>query len=345
LEKAADAHAAIEAREVGKRCYWCDRTASATSTCCFPHPGMRGDDRAVGHDDVIKILLQATIPHADDDWNIDRFSLLREHLESLTDEDGNRIAEVTPRDREPDADGNDPVLSNLADLDFDEVWLLAADNGNGLSAQDCAGVSAFSRRGGAVLATRDHQDLGSSLCEVSRLGAAHYFHTRQQNPDSSRRSVDDTETSEISWPNYHSGRNGDYERIRATEPVHELFRRDDSPSGEIELFPSHPHEGEVGVPDADESARVVATGRSTVTGRPFNLVVAFEAGQDDEGNQLGRAIAESSFHHFADYNWDIEAGCPSFLTEPPGDGMRQNPQALSDIHAYVRNAALWLAAA
>nr|WP_322666806.1 hypothetical protein [Dendronalium sp. ChiSLP03b]MDZ8209296.1 hypothetical protein [Dendronalium sp. ChiSLP03b] len=63
----------------------------------------------------------------------------------------------------------------------------------------------------------------------------------------------------------------------------------------------------------------------------------------EQGNILGRAIAESSFHHFADYNWDVDMGAPSFVTEPPGDGMKQNPQALEHIKAYVRNLALWLA--
>ena len=53
---------------------------------------------------------------------------------------------------------------------------------------------------------------------------------------------------------------------------------------------------------------------------------------------LGRGIAESSFHHFVDYNWDTEMGCPSFLEEPPGDGYKRNPQALEDIKTYVRNA-------
>ena len=42
----------------------------------------------------IKILLQTTIPAIEDDWNIDRFSLLREHLVSLTDEKGDRLFEV-----------------------------------------------------------------------------------------------------------------------------------------------------------------------------------------------------------------------------------------------------------
>lgn len=289
---------------------------------------------------MIRILLQTTIPTVEDDWTIDRFSLLEEQLASLADEHGQRVADVTARNRQPDADGNDPVLSNLADLDFDEVWLLAADNGNGLSVQDCAGVSALSRRGGGVLTTRDHEDLGSTLFTIERVGPAHYFHTQNLDPDPSRHIVDDTETIAISWPNYHSGRNGDYQRVTAVASSHDLLRRDGS---HVELFPAHPHEGDVGVPGGDAGARVVATGRSTVTGRPFNLVVAFEHAENSAGNRLGRAIAESSFHHFADYNWNVEMGCPSFVVEPPGDGMRENPQALADIHAYVRNAAIWLA--
>ena len=96
-------------------------------------------------------------------------------------------------------------------------------------------------------------------------------------------------------------------------------------------------------PKSEEHARVIATGQSKVTGRPFNLVVAFESSTDDHGNQLGRGIAESSFHHFVDYNWDTEMGCPSFLVEPPGDGYKRNPQALQDIKTYVGNAARWLA--
>ena len=78
-------------------------------------------------------------------------------------------------------------------------------------------------------------------------------------------------------------------------------------------------------------------------GRMFNLVVAFESAPDKHGNQLGRGIAESSFHHFADYNWDTDLGCPSFLVEPPGDGYKRNPHALNDIKTYASNAASWLA--
>jgi hypothetical protein len=47
---------------------------------------------------------------------------------------------------------------------------------------------------------------------------------------------------------------------------------------------------------------------SKVTHRPFNLIIAFEQRRDNHGNLLGQAIAESSFHHFVDYNWDTSKG-------------------------------------
>ena len=84
-------------------------------------------------------------------------------------------------------------------------------------------------------------------------------------------------------------------------------------------------------------ARVIAAGVSTVSGRPFNLVVAFEG-----TNGAGRALAHSSFHHFCDYNWDPRAGCPGFVSERPGDGILRDPQGRRDIEAYVRNVAGWL---
>src|SRR5215210_5103402 len=61
----------------------------------------------------IRILLQTTIPATDDDWNIDRFRLLREHLSALTDEKGQPLCEVTARNRETNAAGDDRVLSRL----------------------------------------------------------------------------------------------------------------------------------------------------------------------------------------------------------------------------------------
>lgn len=291
----------------------------------------------------IRILLQTTIPTTKDDWSIDRFSLLRDYLASLKDEAGNPLFEVTARDREEDVEGNDSVLSTLGDSDFDELWLFALDTGGGLSSKDCAGILAFHQRGKGIFTTRDHQDMGVCMCGLGGLGAPHFFQSKQQHPDETERCIDDTYTKTISWPNYHSGRNGDYQTITPIEPIHELLHHPNSPSGHIEFFPAHPHEGGVGVPANGKNARVIAMGKSLVSGRPFNLVVAVESTKDEQGNQLGRAVAQSTFHHFVDYNWDIEKGCPSFVEEPEGNGMKENPRALEDIHTYVLNLAMWLA--
>jgi hypothetical protein len=234
------------------------------------------------------------------------------------------------------------VLASLDRSQFDELWLFALDTGGGLTAADCAGITRFRQRGGGILSTRDHQDMGSSLCSLGRIGAAHYFHTRNPEPDSERHAADDVDTASISWRNYHSGRNGDFQRIVTVAPTHELLLAPTS-SGVIELFSAHPHEGAVGVQAGEQSARIVARGKSLITGRPFNLVVAFERSCDLDGNLLGRGVAHSSFHHFADYNWDTSCGAPSFVTEPEGHGMKTEPRALPDIRQYVRNLAFWLA--
>lgn len=286
-----------------------------------------------------RILLQTTIPTTDDDWHIGRFSLLHRHLSSLTDEAGELRYEVVARDREVHLNGDDAVLSSLDTSDFDQLWLFAVDVGDGLTANDCGGITRFRQRGGGVLSTRDHNDLGSSLCTLGGIGEAHYFHSKNPDPDESRRCRDDQVTTNIDFPNYHSGANGDYQTIKTVGEVHDLMRREDGSA--IEHFPSHPHEGGVGAPDAS-SARVVATGTSKASGRDFNLVVAFEHADDQHDNHLGRAIAESSFHHLVDYNWDTNMGCPTFLEEPPGDGYKRDPKKLGDIKRYVENAAHWL---
>lgn len=290
----------------------------------------------------IRILLQTTIPAVEDDWNIDRFGLLREHLASLKDDAGHQLCEVTARNRETNAQGDDLMLSRLEATDFDELWLFAVDAGDGLSQVDCEGITRFRQRGGGILATRDHQDLGSSLCTLGGVGRAHFFHTKHQDPDESRRAPDDQDTKSILWPNYHSGSNGDYQRVTPTGPVHELLHKPGAASGVIEYFPAHPHEGGVGVPEGEAHARVIATGISKVMHRPFNLMVAFEKTADEHGNTLGRAVAESSFHHFVDYNWDVSKGSPSFVMEPPGDQLEREPEKLEDVKTYVRNLALWL---
>ncbi len=283
----------------------------------------------------IKVLLQTTIPTAADDWNIARFSLLGQFLREQR-RNGAPLFEVTMRDRE-NLDAPDSVLSTLDRSDFDEMWLFAVDVGDGLTSVDCAAISRFRRQGRGLLVTRDHMDLGSSICDLAGVGEAHHFHSRNLDPDATRRAPDDSMTTSISWPNFHSGANGDHQEIHAMAPLHPVLKHPDAAGGAIRLLPAHPHEGDVSAP-AHQSARVIAEGMSQVTGRPFNIAVAFEPTAE-----AGPAIAESSFHHFVDYNWDVSRGCPSFVTEAPGRKMAQEPDALRDTQRYVLNIALWLA--
>jgi len=285
----------------------------------------------------IRILLQTTIPPVADDWHIGRFSALRDHLESQTDEDGDPAFEVTARDRAA-IGAPDPVLSNLGASGFDEVWLFAVDTGEGLTNEDCEGITRFRRSGGGLLVTRDHMDLGCSVCSLGGVGEAHHFHSHNIDPDPARHTVDDTETSAILWPNFHSGANGDFQEIRIEGAVHPTLVDPSGPDGVIRYLPAHPHEGAVGAPASHPAARVIATGTSRISGARFNLAVAFEPGVDG-----GPAIAQSTFHHFADLNWDPALGCPSFVSEPPGDAIVRSTAAQASTRRYATNVAYWLA--
>ena len=285
----------------------------------------------------IKVLLQTTIETTANDWHIGRFSMLRDFLASQRDADGAPLFEVTARDRGP-VGAPDPVLSTLADSDFNQVWLFAVDTGNGLHAGDCAGLSAFHRKGGGLMVTRDHMDLGCSLCSIAGIGTLHLFHTRDGVAGDPRCAPDDRGTPQILWPNFHSGANGDAQRIAIEGDIHPVLRDPDADDGTIQYLPAHPHEGAVAAPADNPLARVIATGLSKATGKRFNIAVAVEPSPAG-----GPVIAESTFHHFADYNWDPSTGCPDFVTEAPGGNLATVPGAMRSVHRYVTNIALWLA--
>jgi hypothetical protein len=275
------------------------------------------------------ILLQTTIPEHPDDWDIARFSLLAGELRAAGHE-------VTARNR-ANRGGDDPVLSRVDTLGYDQLWLMAVDVGDGLTDADTNAILRFRENGGGVLTARDHENLGSCLCGLGSVGLVNQFHDKNVDPGAVR---DDQDTLTISWPNYHSGANGDYQPVLAAEPVHLLLRTTRSASGRIEWFPAHPHEG--GVSAEGPLATALAQGRSTVTGRRFNLAVVLDGELTPDGRPMGRAVAESTFHHFADYNWDLDRGAPSFVTERPGTEIKADPSRLAVFKDYVRNIATWL---
>src|SRR6202012_1602274 len=100
---------------------------------------------------ALRVLMQSSIPFSEDDWHIGRFSLLAKEL--------GRWAEVTVRDRQPDASGNAPVLVGLDRAQFDKLWIFGVDGGVGLSPAECAAINRFQAAGGGLLTLRDHYDM------------------------------------------------------------------------------------------------------------------------------------------------------------------------------------------
>jgi hypothetical protein len=285
---------------------------------------------------MAKILLQTTIPTIEWDWHVDRFHLLVDVLRA----DGH---DVVARDREPQSDGSDTVLSSLAESDFDELWLIAVDRGNGLAPSDVRGILRFRERGGGMLAARDHQNLGASLLNLGTIGKVNHFYSYNRERDRRRLVRDDRNNPSITFPNYHSGDNGSYQRVVPLEPVHEILRSNKSPSGTIEYFPAHPHEGAISVPYGVDFARVIAMATSTATGRCFNVVIAIDGEPGSNGDAYGRAVAVSSFHTFADMNWDSQIEAPPCVTEARSTGLLEDPARLEIFKDYIRNIARWLA--
>ena len=283
-----------------------------------------------------RVLVQTSIRFAEDDWNVGRFSLLQRTIGGMPG------VTVFARDRAPGPDGEDPVLVGLSRADFDQIWVFGVDGGSdGLTAREQEAIVRFHDDGGGVLATRDHQDMGAWLRGCGDLGAVHFFHRADYaEPDPERWCVDDLDTPAISWPNYHSGRNGDWQPITVIEPVHPLLVDTDRGGRPLDRLPAHPHEGAVG-PGGIPRAREIARGTSRTSGHTFSLSVVL----DRDADHPGRAVAESSFHHFADYNWDPRRGAPSFVIEPTGTGMLDDPEARRQVERYVHNLVAWLAPA
>lgn len=128
---------------------------------------------------MANILVQTTLCDGEGEWQIDRFASLITLLRS----DGHG---VVARNRTPQHDGSDPVLSTLDTSAFHELWILATDRGNALAPEDVRGILRFRERGGGIFAWR-HESAGVSLLNLGSIGLIHEF--RKYNRVMSRRIV------------------------------------------------------------------------------------------------------------------------------------------------------------
>lgn len=230
------------------------------------------------------ILVQTTLREGDGEWQIERFA----SLVSLLRSEGHT---VVARNREPAQDGSDPVLSALDTSDFNELWLFAADRGNGLAPSDVRGILRFRERGGGIFTARDQENVGVSLLNLGSVGLVNHF--RNYNRQLRRRGFRVTSVRGTVPPD-------EYERIVPLEPVHELLLTKRSPSGVIEYFPAYAHEAAISVPPYAPFARVIAVAADDETGHASNVAIAIDQERCHDGRVCGRAVATSCLHHFAD---------------------------------------------
>src|SRR4051794_41938148 len=108
-----------------------------------------------------RILLQTTIAEHPDDWDISRFSLLTAELRAA----GHQVIARNLVNRPDD----DPVLSHVDQLGYDQLWLLAVDVGDGLTDAEAEAIVRFRENGGGLLTARDHQDMGCCLCKLGSV--------------------------------------------------------------------------------------------------------------------------------------------------------------------------------
>ena len=190
---------------------------------------------------------------------------------------------------------------------------MAVDTGDGLTDADAAAILRFRRNGGGVLTARDHQDLGCCLSRLGSLGQVNEFH----DPSVDQTHLcDDLDTPSISWPNYHSGANGDYQPVLPADPAARTVAIQPYDFGSDRVVPGPSARGRG---DRERSVLDGGCARSQYRHGPaFQPRRGSRRRNSDDGRPIGRAIAESTFHHFADYNWNLDCGAPSFVAEPPG---------------------------
>ncbi|HEY9180415.1 MAG TPA: hypothetical protein VIO32_06825 [Candidatus Baltobacteraceae bacterium] len=260
---------------------------------------------------MANILVQTTLRDGEGEWQIERFS----SIVSLLRNDGH---DVVARNRTPQSDGSDPLLSTLDASDFNELWLFAADRGDGLAPADVRGILRFRERGGGVFASRDSENVGLSLLNLGSVGRVNHFRSYNRPRGS----------GDYSPAPDRVAAGDEYERIVPLEPVHELLRTQKSASGVIEYFPAVQHETAISVPPYAPFARVIA-----VSGAPHgdaaNVAIAIDDEFCDDGRRCGRAVATSCLHHFADGQWNSS---------------RSNAFS-ENVEEFARNVARWLAPA
>jgi hypothetical protein len=264
------------------------------------------------------------------------------------------------RQSDPSADMTNRTFENIPLEDYDQLWLFGFDPGTSLlSPAEVSAIESFMNdHHGGVLTTGDHGNLGRGLSgDIERVGAMREYPAPPANVRGGR--PNNPSNTTIRDANM-DGRHTNPEQSDATpqsirvrqyglwSAVPSLLRYSQphpvlcGPNGPIDDFPDHQHEGEIRIPgsypsdewpsEAGHQPRVepIAWGEivdpnATRTGQEFPIVGVYDGHRAD----VGRIVADSTWHHWFDINLDGFA--------------RNAPDVFDQLQAYFRNVAVWLA--
>lgn len=273
-------------------------------------------------------------------------------------------------------DGTDPSASisgakRLTDLDilnkYDEIWFFGFNSSPNLSAAEVTLLDQFmaAPKSGGVLVTGDHANLGKGIAgQITRAGQMRQYPAPPSSPPGWNTTLEDGPDpgSSFDFDDQSDDRPQTirYRRFPLWSPI--AFRLNSrphpvlcGPDGPIDVFPDHQHEGEAVAPTPvagdptwptknghQERPYVIGWGTikdpaATNHGAEIGVASAYDGHTVD----VGRIVADSTWHHWFDINLTGIAAPPSPYAG--FDATAAGQAALKKIDAYFLNCGVWLA--
>jgi len=268
-----------------------------------------------------------------------------------------------------DGDGGSPL--RLTDLDilnkFDEIWFFGIKSDPNLTQAEVDVLDKFMEKSGGVLVTGDHGNLGKGIAgQITRAGEMRQYPAPGSGPRESNTTLEEGPDENSTFNEFDQSDDCPqtirYIRFPVATPLGFKWRFSPhpllcGPDGPIDVFPDHGHEGEAVVPAItpqntkwptknghQETPFVIAKGLikdpdAIKHGQEIGLVSAYNGHNVD----VGRIVADSSWHHWFDINLLGVFNPPS-----PYAGFDATPRgqiALKKIESYFLNCGVWLAPA
>jgi hypothetical protein len=273
-------------------------------------------------------------------------------------------------------DGTDPSASisgakKLTDLDivnkYDQIWFFGLNSSPNLSPAEVTLLDQFmaAPKFGGVLVTGDHADLGKGIAgQITRAGQMRQYPAPPASPPVWNTTLEDGSDpgSTFDFDDQSDDRPQTirYQRFPIWSGV--VFKRRYrphpvlcGPDGPINVFPDHQHEGEALAPipatgdpkwptknGHQERPYVIGWGKikdpsATKHGQEIGVASAYDGHNVD----VGRIVADSTWHHWFDINLTGIAASPSPYAG--FDATAAGQAALKKIDAYFLNCGVWLA--